>query len=185
MSNSISDKIQVEETPLPGLLKFNLPIMEDERGSFQEKFQKEKLAALGLPKEFVVVQQNVSFNNKRGTTRGLHAEPWDKLVSLINGKAFAAFVDLRKENFGKMFICEITPNVAVFIPQGVANSFQTLEPNVYYSYLINSHWSPDVKYKFLNLADPDLNIAWPISLSDAIISEKDKNHPMMKDIQPF
>ena len=76
---------------------------------------------------------------------------------------------------------------AVFVPRGVANSFQTLEENTYYSYLVNAHWSPEktAEYKFVNLADPDLAIKWPISLDKAIISDKDKSHPMLKDIKPF
>ncbi|HYC79472.1 MAG TPA: dTDP-4-dehydrorhamnose 3,5-epimerase family protein, partial [Candidatus Binatia bacterium] len=88
---------------------------------------------------------------------------------------------------GKVEQIEVTPGKAVFIPRGVANSFQTLEPNIYYSYLVNDHWSADQasRYKFVNLADPDLAIQWPIPLAQAIISEKDQNHPFFKDVTPI
>jgi dTDP-4-dehydrorhamnose 3,5-epimerase len=176
----------VKETSLPGLLEIDITILEDARGFFQEKFQKEKLAAAGFPAAFVPVQHNISYNQERGVTRGFHAEPWDKYVSVVAGRIFAVFVDLRAENFGKKFEIEVTPAKAVYVPRGVANSFQTLE-ETYYSYMVNAHWQPDSsdKYKFVNLADPDLNVQWPIGLDKAIVSDKDKNHPMLKDIKPF
>lgn len=175
----------VKNTDIPGLLEITLTTLEDERGWFQEKFQKEKLIQAGLPADFQPVQQNISFNKEIGVTRGIHAEPWDKYISLVSGKIFAVFVDLRKENFGKIVSIEITPEKAVFIPRGVANSFQTLVPDTYYTYLVNDHWSAENQtgYMFVNLADPDLKISWPIPLDKSIISQKDKNHPFLKDIQ--
>lgn len=175
----------VKETAIPGLLEIDISMIEDARGWFQEKFQKEKLAALGMPASFVPVQQNVSYNPEVGVTRGLHAEPWDKYVSVIAGEVYAVFVDLRKENFGKKVAIVIDPSKAVFVPMGVANSYQTLEADTYYSYLVNDYWTPTAVYKLVNLADPDLNIDWPISLDKAIVSEKDKKHPMLKDVKPF
>ena len=58
-------------------------------------------------------------------TRGLHAEPWEKFISLANGKAFGVWVDLRKgEGFGTVYTAEITPEKAFFVPRGVANATQ-------------------------------------------------------------
>lgn len=173
----------VQPTAIPGLLEVSIAVLEDERGWFQEKFQKDKLVAAGLPESFTPLQQNVSYNRRRGVTRGLHAEPWDKYVSLVKGKVFAAFVDLRKENFGRLVTLEIAPSKAVFVPRGVANSFQTLEDDSYYTYLVNGYWSQNnsAGYKFVNLADPQLAIKWPIPLDLAIMSEKDRNHPLLKD----
>jgi dTDP-4-dehydrorhamnose 3,5-epimerase len=172
---------------IPGLLEIDITLIEDARGWFTEKFQKQKLVDQGFPKEFNPVQQSVSYNRAEGIIRGIHAEPWDKYISVITGKVYAVFVDLRQKNFGKKVEITITPSKAVFVPKGVGNSFQTLEPDTYYSYLVNDHWSPARQegYKFVNLADPDLDIRWPISLDDSIISEKDKNHPYLKDVIPF
>lgn len=169
---------------IPGLLVFTLDKNSDERGYFQEKFQKEKLNALGLPLDFNPVQHNISYNIKKGTTRGLHAEPWDKYISVIKGKVFCAFLDLRpRTSFGNIFTITLDESKAVFLPQGIANSYQTLEPDVYYSYLVNAHWSPEVKYIAVNMADPSLKIKWPISLNQAIISDKDRNNPFFKDLK--
>lgn len=176
------------KTDIPGLIIFDITSVGDERGYFQEKFQQAKLVAVGLPDDFNVVQNSLSYNKEKGVTRGFHAEPWDKYISVVTGKVFAAYVDLRKgESFGKVVTTEITPNKAVFLPQGVANSFQTLEPDTYYLYSVNAHWSADNydKYCFVNLADDQLNVGWPIPLDRAIMSDRDRNHPMLKDVTPL
>lgn len=175
-------------TEIPGLIIFDVTYVGDERGYFQEKFQKAKLAAAGMPDSFNVVQNSLSYNKETGVTRGFHAEPWDKYISVVSGKAFGAWVDLREgESFGRVVTMEITPNVAIYLPQGVANSFQTLEPDTYYLYSVNAHWSADNydKYCFVNLADPTIGVSWPISLDNAIVSDRDRNHPMLKDITPL
>jgi dTDP-4-dehydrorhamnose 3,5-epimerase len=172
------------KTAIEGLLEIDISLIEDSRGWFQEKFQKQKLVAAGLPESFVPVQQNISFNKEIGVTRGIHTEPWEKYVSLISGKAHAVFVELRSgKDFGKKVAIELSPTKAVFVPRGVGNSFQTLEADTYYQYLVNEHWSTEGKYLAVNVADPDLSIDWPISLDKAIISDKDRNHPMLKDIK--
>lgn len=176
------------QTDIPGLLIFDVTSVGDERGYFQEKYQKAKLVAAGMPESFTIVQNSLSFNKQVGVTRGFHAEPWDKYISVVNGKVFSAYVDLRKgDSFGKVAIIEITPNKTVFLPQGVANSFQTLEPDVFYLYSVNAHWSADNydKYCFANLGDPDIGIDWPIPLDQAIMSDRDRNHPMLKDVTPL
>jgi dTDP-4-dehydrorhamnose 3,5-epimerase len=173
------------QTDIPGLIIFDVTYVGDERGYFQEKYQKAKLVKAGLPEDFTVVQNSLSYNKEAGVTRGLHAEPWDKYISVVTGKVFAAYVDLRRgSTFGKVVTVEITPNKAIFLPHGVANSFQTLESETYYLYSVNAHWSADNldKYSFVNLGDPEVNIKWPIPLNKAIMSDRDRNHPMIKDI---
>ncbi len=181
-------KIVSHKTAIPGLLIFNVSKIEDQRGYFQEKYQKEKLVKAGLPESFTVVQNSISYNKEAGVTRGLHAEPWDKYISVIKGKVFAAYVDLRDGPFfGKVVTVNIDPDKTVFLPKGVANSFQTLVSDTYYLYSINSHWRPDNydQYGFVNLNDPDLNINWPIPLDRAILSDRDKQHPSLKEIKPL
>lgn len=179
------NELSVQESPIPGLFVINLAVHGDNRGWFKENYQKEKMEKLGLPK-FEVVQNNFSFNDKRGATRGLHAEPWDKFISVANGRVFGAWVDLREgESFGETFSIEINPGVAVFVPSGVANGYQTLEDNITYTYLVNDHWSPDAKYTLVNLFDPEIGINWPIPKEEATISEKDEKHPPIKDIVPI
>ena len=143
------------------------------------------MEALGLP-SFEVVQNNFSYNKERGVTRGLHAEPWEKFISVANGVVFGAWVDLRKgESFGQSLAMEIDPSIAIFVPRGVANGYQTLEPHVTYTYLVNEHWSRYSQYTFLNLFDKESAIDWPIPQSEAIISGKDSKHPVLKSIKPL
>ena len=169
------------ETAIPGLIYFELPVHGDARGWFKENWQREKMTALGL-EDFGPVQNNVSFNDAIGTTRGIHAEPWDKWVSVATGRIFGAWVDLREgDTFGTTVTLEIDPSRAIFVPRGVGNSYQTLEENTAYTYLVNDHWSPTAEYSFLNLADETAAIAWPIPLAEVEISPKDLEHPRLAD----
>ena len=177
--------LSIHSTPIPGFLRLDLTVHGDDRGWFKENWQREKMLALGLP-DFGPVQNNISFNNEVGVTRGIHAEPWDKFVSVATGRVFGAWVDLREgPSFGSVYTCEIDPSVAVFVPRGVGNAYQTLEPNTAYTYLVNDHWSADTQYTFLNLADETANVPWPIALTEAILSDKDKAHPRLADVNPF
>lgn len=175
-------------TDIPGLLEFDVTSIEDERGWFQEKFQKAKLVAAGLPASFQPVQTNISYNKQRGVARGLHAEPWDKYISVVSGRVFVAYVDLRSgDNFGKVVSLEVDNNKAVYIPRGVANAFQTLEDNTYYIYSVNDHWSHELysKYVAINMFDPTLEISWPVGPDLAIVSTRDKSLPMLNEIKPM
>lgn len=181
----MANDLAVRETAIPGLFEVDLVLLGDTRGWFKENYQKAKMEALGLP-HFEVVQNNFSFNAEKGVTRGLHAEPWEKFVSLANGKVFCAWVDLRQgPGFGKVLTMELTPAKAVFVPRGVANGYQTLEENITYTYLVNAHWSADAKYAAVNLFDPALKVNWPIAEAEAIVSDKDKNNPLLRDVQPM
>lgn len=178
----MDQEVAVHETAISGMFVVDLVLYGDTRGWFKENYQREKMEALGLP-HFEIVQNNFSFNAERGVTRGLHAEPWEKFISLANGRVFGAWVDLRSgSGFGTVFTMEITPGKAVFVPRGVANGYQTLEANVTYTYLVNAHWSPEGKYAALSLFDPQLGIDWPIPEDRAITSDKDLQNPLLKDI---
>ena len=87
--------LAVRETEIPGFYVINLVLHDDNRGWFKENYQRAKMEALGLP-HFEIVQNNYSYNEETGVTRGLHAEPWEKYISVANGRVFGAWVDLRK-----------------------------------------------------------------------------------------
>jgi dTDP-4-dehydrorhamnose 3,5-epimerase len=174
--------LQVSQTSIPGLLHVDLVLHHDGRGWFKESFQRAKLEALGFPR-FEIVQSNVSYNAEVGVTRGIHAEPWDKFISLAHGTAFAAIVDLRAgESFGRVETFELNPGNAIFVPRGCGNSYQTLTPEVVYSYLVNEHWTPDATYTLIQAFDPALGIEWPIGEDKAIRSDKDRGHPPLSAI---
>lgn len=180
--------LSVTETGIGGLKVVDLAVHGDSRGWFKENWQRAKMTALGIP-DLKVVQNNISYNDSRGVTRGIHAEPWDKFISVARGSVFGAWVDLREgsETFGKVFTCTLDPSRAIYVPRGVGNSFQALEDGTAYTYLVDAHWSLELKrtYTFVNLADPELNIQWPIPLDRATVSEADLNHPMLGDVVPM
>ena len=180
--------LSVAETGIGGLKVVDLAVHGDSRGWFKENWQRAKMTALGIP-DLRIVQNNISYNDSRGVTRGIHAEPWDKFISVARGSVFGAWVDLREgsETFGKAYTCTLDPSRAIYVPRGVGNSFQALEDGTAYTYLVDAHWSLELKktYTFVNLADPELAIEWPIPLDEATVSEADKNHPMLRDVVPM
>lgn len=181
-------ELKVTDTTIEGLEVVDLSVYGDARGWFKENWQRAKMTALGIP-DLRVVQNNVSFNAERGVTRGVHAEPWDKFVSVATGSVFGAWVDLRQgsETYGRVYTTRLDPSRAIYVPRGVGNSFQALEDGTAYTYLVDAHWSAALKgtYTFVSLADPALGIDWPIPLSEATLSEADKRHPMLADVVPM
>lgn len=175
----------IETTDIPGLLLVRIPVHDDVRGWFKENWQRERMTRAGLP-DFGPVQHNISYNFRAGTTRGIHAEPWDKFVSIAAGRAFGAWVDLRAgDNFGTVVTAELDPSMAVFVPRGVGNAFQTLQDDTAYTYLVSQHWNPESRYAALDLADETVAIQWPIPLSKAVISDKDRAQPRLEDVTPM
>lgn len=177
---SKDNQARVQDTAIEGLLIIKLDVHKDARGWFKENWQRQAFVAAGLP-DFGPVQNNISFNEKAGVTRGLHAEPWDKFVSVATGAVFGAWCDLREGSptFGATVTQQIEPDTAVFVPRGVANGFQSLHDATSYTYLVNDHYSPDADYTSVNL---DM-IDWPLEPSE--ISDKDRQHPQLADATPM
>lgn len=189
MALEYEKELSVHQTGIPGLVVVDLSVHGDARGWFKENWQRAKMVGgLGLP-DLLWVQNNISYNVERGATRGIHAEPWNKFISIATGSVFGAWVDLRagSPTFGRVYTCVLDPSKAIFVPRGVGNSYQALEDGTAYTYLVDAHWSAELKktYTFVNLADPDLAIEWPIPLDQCEISEADKNHPMLADVAPM
>lgn len=188
MAIEYEKQLKAEETGIPGLVVVDLSVHGDARGWFKENWQREKMTALGIP-DRRWVQNNISYNEKRGATRGIHAEPWDKFISVATGSVFGAWVDLRAGSgtYGKVYTCVLDPSKAIYVPCGVGNSYQALEDGTAYCYLVDAHWSAELKktYTFVNLADPQLAIPWPIPLEECEVSEADKHHPMLSYVVPM
>ncbi len=167
--------LKVRACAIEGLYEVSLVVSVDDRGSFREVYQREKMVALGLP-DLGPVQWNVAGNYARGTLRGIHAEPWDKFVHMVGGEAFAAIVDLRRDSptFKTYETFTMNAENALYVSAGLGNSYQTLTDDAVYGYVVNQHWSPDATYTLVSYRDPELAIPWPVS--PAIVSEKDENH---------
>lgn len=179
----------VHQTKFDGMLIFDLNIFADPRGGFTEVWQTEEMHELGLPA--VNPKQLGIARSKKGAIRAIHAEPYDKIVHTVQGRVFCAMVDLRKDSrtFGEVDSFELNNNKMLFIPKGVGNSTQAIsDEDVLYVYCVTGIWSAEKAYSgqyvAINYADPDLNIQWPIGPEGRIVSLKDQQNPMMREVYP-
>lgn len=172
----------VHTSSIPGVLLFNLDVHGDARGSFCEVMQLEKMCELGLPADFTPVQTNLS-KSQRNVIRGIHAEPWHKLITVPLGSVFAAIVDLRPDSsaFGSVETFDLDEHTALFVPKACGNSFAVTSDEVFYLYNVTDHWKPGLKYPEIAYNDPDLAIDWPIAAEDRILSEKDQRNQSFAD----
>ena len=155
--------LAVEQTPIPGLLVLRLDVRTDDRGWFDEAWQRAKMTALGLP-DFGPVQANVAYNARRGTTRGLHAEPWDKLVTVASGAAYAAWVDLRADDsFGTTYAVAPRARACRVRPAGRRERLPDARRRRRRTPTSSTTTGvPSAAYVTVDLADPALAIDWPI-----------------------
>lgn len=162
----------------------------DHRGFFSETYNKKELAKAGVVLDFV--QDNHSLSVEKGVIRGLHFQipPFaqDKLVRVIRGSVFDVAVDLRKSSptFGKHVSAVVSAEEwnQILVPIGFAHGFCTLEPNTEVIYKVTNYYAPDCDRGVL-WNDPELEIQWPVSEGDAILSEKDKRQPRLGDLTVF
>jgi dTDP-4-dehydrorhamnose 3,5-epimerase len=134
-------------------------------------------------------RDNHSLSAQVGTTRGLHFQSppcaQAKLVRVIRGAVLDVSVDLRASSltFGRHISVELSASNwrQVFIPIGFAHGFCTLEPDTEVLYKVTDYYSP-AHDQGLAWDDPDLAIEWPISAERAILSEKDRNNPRLRDL---
>jgi dTDP-4-dehydrorhamnose 3,5-epimerase len=172
----------VYKTKIDGLYYLSYNFFSDERGFFAEVGHTHKIEAItGQP--FKIAQVNHSRSNLN-VVRGMHAEGWNKLTTVINGLAFSALADVRPDSptFGQVETFEFGPDNgglkgSLFISMGIANSVCVLKAPVDYIYCVDKLYQDrDTKGdQAISLFDPDLKIAWPIAKDKMIISERDKN----------
>jgi dTDP-4-dehydrorhamnose 3,5-epimerase len=171
----------VRELELPGAFVLEPEPIEDERGSFARIFDADELAAHGLETEFV--QWSVSFNELAGTLRGLHfqTDPHaeTKLVRCTRGALHDVIVDLRPDSpsFTRWAAVELTAEnrLALYIPEGLAHGFQTLEDATEGFYAISEPYAPAAA-SGVRWDDPAFAIEWPPA-EQRIMSAKDRSWP--------
>jgi dTDP-4-dehydrorhamnose 3,5-epimerase len=172
------------ETYLKGAYIIDIKFMEDERGFFGRSYCLREFESLGLNTN--VVQANVSYNKKKGTLRGLHMQSAPnsetKLVRCTRGAIYDVIVDLREgsETYKKWVGVELTANNyrMLYVPEGFAHSFITLEDNTEVTYQVTQFYTPGAERGY-RWDDPSFNIQWPIV--PEIISEKDQSHPLFEN----
>ena len=171
------------DTKIPGLMVVELDKIADERGFFARSFCARDFADHGIAMR--VAQCSVSFNDKRGTLRGLHyqAAPSTetKLVRCTRGAIFDVAVDLRPESptYCRWIGMELDADAhrAMFIPSGCAHGFQTLSDQAEVFYLMGEAYDPALD-RGVRWNDPSFAIKWP--LEPTMISKRDAGFPSLR-----
>jgi dTDP-4-dehydrorhamnose 3,5-epimerase len=172
-------------TSLDDAYLFDLEPLVDDRGFFARTFCQIEFANLGLEKS--VAQCNASFNQFRGTVRGMHFQkaPYSeaKLVRCISGSIFDVIIDLREDSktFLQSYSCELSSanRTALYVPEGFAHGFQTLEDSSEVFYQMFDFFSPNDAIG-IRWDDPTFSISWPLPVTK--ISDKDKSYPDFKGL---
>ena len=168
------------ETKLKGAFIIEPEKFEDERGFFARTFCRKEFEAHGLNPN--LVQCNISFNKKRGTVRGMHfqVKPYEeaKLVSCLRGAIYDVIIDLRPNSptYRQWVAVELSGENfrLLYIPEGFAHGFQTLQDNTVVFYQMSESYHPESS-RGLRWDDPVFGIKWPISVKS--ISTRDRTYP--------
>lgn len=178
--------ITVTSCPIEGLYEIAPKVFGDERGYFFEAWSERDFAAAGLTMRFV--QDNQSKSSK-GVLRGLHFQkthPQGKLVRAIQGEVFDVAVDVRpgSQTYGQWYgvILSGEKQNQFYISPGFAHGFLVLSDTAIFAYKCTDFYHPEDEGGLI-WNDPSIGIDWPEIGSGVLLSEKDKKHPLLKDIQ--
>lgn len=179
--------IKVTKCEIEGLAIIEPQVFKDERGYFTETYNERDMKEAGLDLKFVQDNQSMS---KRGVLRGLHRQmeyPQGKLVRVIKGEVFDVAVDLREGSptYGQWegVILSAENMKQLYIPEGFAHGFLVLSDEAEFVYKVTDFFHPGDELGIM-WNDPDIGVEWPIEDDmEIILSEKDQNWPMLKDIK--
>lgn len=178
--------MEVIKTELEGVVILEPRLFKDDRGYFFESFSQREFDEKVRPVKFV--QDNES-KSVYGVLRGLHFQkpPFaqSKLVRVIQGAVLDVAVDIRvgSPTYGKHVAVELTAenHRQLFIPRGFAHGFSVLTDEVVFQYKCDNFYAPQSEGA-IAWNDPALGIDWRIPEASVILSEKDKHHPLLKDL---
>lgn len=183
--------MEVIATDIPGVLLLKPRSFHDARGYFVETYNVGAARAAGIAADFV--QDNQALSHKRGTVRALHFQTpphaQAKLVRVLRGAIYDVAVDLRagSPTYGRWTAATLTARGGeqVFVPRGFAHGYCTLEPDTEVAYKVDDYYAPDCE-RGLIWNDPKLAIDWPVTASQAVLSDKDRQLPHFADFaSPF
>ncbi len=171
-------------TEIPDVIEIVTDVFGDERGYFLETFQQERYAAGGIDLPFV--QDNES-RSRRGVLRGLHfqkTKPQGKLVRVIEGEVFDVAVDIRRDSpsFGQWVGRTLSAERKnqLWVPPGFAHGFLVLSETCVFSYKCTDYYDQsDDRGVLWN--DPAIGIEWPVEGMQLLLSDKDRQQPLLKD----
>lgn len=178
------------KTSIEGLFFINYKKYHDDRGFFTELAKIPEIEDL-TGEKFVVKQVNFSYS-VTNVVRGMHAENWNKLINVVSGVAFCALADIRpdspsfgKKEYFKFSVDEKDGSLSggLYISRGIANSICALEGPVGYIYGVDQLYEERDKAgdRAISIFDPDLNIQWPVSNDNMIVSQRDIDAISLKE----
>jgi dTDP-4-dehydrorhamnose 3,5-epimerase len=178
--------MKVKETDIQGLLVLEPKIFKDPRGYFYESFHQGQLEQLGLKYNFIQDNQSRSVY---GVIRGLHfqKEPFAqaKLVRVSEGTILDVALDIRpgSPSYGDWFAIELSSDnfLQLLIPEGFAHGFSVLSKHATLQYKCTQYYHPESEAG-IRYDDPDLQINWKVDPDKAIVSEKDRKLPFLKQL---
>jgi dTDP-4-dehydrorhamnose 3,5-epimerase len=182
--------MQVVSTAIPEVKEIRPARHRDPRGFFSEIYREAVLREHGI--ETGYVQENHSLSVARGVIRGLHfqtePEAQAKLVRVGAGSILDVAVDIRRGSptFGKhvAIVLNAAEGNQLFVPEGFAHGFCTLDPDTEVLYKVNRYYSPAHDCG-LAWDDPALGIAWPVSSETAVLSDKDRRNPVLAELPAY
>lgn len=178
--------MQITDLALPGIKLVRLKVHGDDRGFFMESYKDADWRPILGERGFI--QDNQSLSTDAGTLRGLHYQtpPFAqaKLVQALRGRIFDIAVDLRRNSptFGRHVTVELAAGDGkqLFVPEGFAHGFMTLEPDSMVAYKVTARYEP-ASERGVAWDDPDLAIAWP-TRDGVTLSERDRKWPRLKNL---
>ena len=181
--------VHIRPLALPEVKEIVPPRHGDRRGFFSETWSAPALAAEGLDVDFV--QDNHSFSAEAGVLRGLHyqAPPFAqaKLIRVTRGAIFDVAVDIRRGSptFGRWVghIVSVAAWNQIFVPIGFAHGFVTIEPDTDVLYKVSAPYAPEHD-RAIRFDDPAIGIDWPLEGRDPILSDKDRDAPLLAQAEP-
>lgn len=182
--------MKVTKTDIEGVLIIEPRLFNDARGYFFESYNRKNYEEAGITADFV--QDNESCST-RGVMRGLHFQrpPYAqaKLVRCVKGKVLDVAVDIRKGSptYGQHVAVELSEenHRQFFIPRGFAHGFAVLSDTAVFQYKCDNYYHPEADGG-ISIQDDTLGIDWQIDPTEALLSEKDTKHQLLKDFDsPF
>ena len=181
--------MKIFKTAIDGVVIIEPQVFEDERGYFFESWNQAKMDEAGLHYNFIQDNQSQSCY---GTVRGIHFQKGEfaqaKLVRVLEGSVLDVAVDLRKSSptFGQYVAVELTAEnkKQLLIPRGFGHGFSVLSKTAVFAYKCDNVYNK-ASEGGIRFNDPDIGIDWKIDASRAILSEKDKNAPFLKEVECF
>jgi dTDP-4-dehydrorhamnose 3,5-epimerase len=182
---TVVDDLSVTSTPIDRLFVVQPKRISDERGAVREFFRWSSAEAFGGSRSWQ--QINVT-ETSSGAIRGLHGEPMTKLVGVVAGEAFGAYVDARPDSAsrGSLVTVPLVLGTQVLVPPGVLNGFQAVAPGAtQYLYCFDQEWQSDMGGPAVHPLDPALAIPWPIEVDPtdrSLLSAKDAALPLLAEV---